>query len=160
MRANVRDRFNFRIVPVTGDGNCLFRTLSHILFGDESEHHNILGSLIDTFEQSPYVAALCGLQGYNAVSIQQHLNDMRRNHSWGTVNELIMLGILARINVNYVNAADKDPSKWVITDVYDENTLGIPNYPIFEGKLMIVLFHNINFSGSRANHYDPVYVYR
>ena len=71
-----------------------------------------------------------------------------------------MLGILARINVNYVNAADKDPSKWVITDVYDENTLGIPNYPIFEGKLMIVLFHNINFSGSRANHYDPVYVYR
>ena len=51
MRANVRDRFNFRIVPVTGDGNCLFRTLSHILFGDESEHHNIRGSLIDTFEQ-------------------------------------------------------------------------------------------------------------
>ena len=160
MRANVRDRFNFRIVPVTGDGNCLFRTLSHILFGDESEHHNIRGSLIDTFEQSPYVAALCGLQGYNAVSIQQHLNDMRRNYSWGTVNELIMLGILARINVNYVNAADKDPSKWVITDVYDENTLGIPNDPIFEGKSLIVLFHSINFSGSRANHYDPVYVYR
>ena len=40
MRADVRNRFNFRIVPVTGDGNCLFRTSSHILFGDESEHHN------------------------------------------------------------------------------------------------------------------------
>ena len=69
MRANVRSRFNFKIVPVTGDGNCLFRTLSHILFGYESEHHNIRGSLINTFEQNPYVAALCGLQGYNAVPI-------------------------------------------------------------------------------------------
>ena len=70
MRANVRNRFNFRIVPVTGDVNCLFRTLSHILFGDESEHHNNRGSLIDTFEQGLHVTALCGLQGYNAVSIQ------------------------------------------------------------------------------------------
>ena len=46
MRTNVRDRFNFRIVPITGDGNCFFRTLSHIIFGDESEHHNIRGSLM------------------------------------------------------------------------------------------------------------------
>ena len=52
MRTNVRDRFNFRIVLLTGDGNCFFRTLSHIIFGDETEYHNIRGSLIDTFEQS------------------------------------------------------------------------------------------------------------
>ena len=51
---------------------------------------------------------------------------MKRNYSWGTVNELIMLGILACINVSYINATDIDPSKWVITDVYDANTLGIP----------------------------------
>ena len=72
-------------------------------------NHNIRGSLIDTFKQSPYVAALCGLQGYNAVYIQQQHNDMRRNYSRGTVNEPIILGILARFNVYYVNAADKDP---------------------------------------------------
>ena len=48
MRTNVRYQFHFRIVPVTGDGNCFFRTLSHIIFVDESEHHNIRGSLIDT----------------------------------------------------------------------------------------------------------------
>ena len=62
MRANVRNRFNYRIVPVTGDGNYLFRTLSHLIFGDESEH-SIRGSLIDSFQQSPYDAALCGLRG-------------------------------------------------------------------------------------------------
>ena len=157
MRTNVRDRFNFRIAPITGDGNCFFRTLSHIIFGDESEHHNIRGSLIETFEQSPYVAALCGIQGYNAVTIQQHFNNMRRNYSWGTVNELVMLGILAGINVSYINAADKDPSKWVITDVYTENTIGIPSNQIFCGKSLIVLFHSINFSGPSANHYDALY---
>ena len=96
-------------------------------------------------------------QGYNAVSIQQHLNGMRRNYSWGTVNELIMFGILARINVSYINAADQDPSKWVTTDVYNASTLGIPNDPIFGGKSLIVLFHSINFSGPTANHYDAIY---
>ena len=30
---------------------------------------------------------------------------------WGTVNKLIMLGILARINVSFINAADIVPSK-------------------------------------------------
>ena len=63
IRVNVRDWFNFRIVPVTSDGNCFFRILSNLIFGDESEHHNIRGSLIDTFEQSSYVPAHCGLQG-------------------------------------------------------------------------------------------------
>ena len=93
-----------------------FRTLSHIIFGNESEHHNVRGSLIDTFKQSPYVAALCSIQGYNEISIQQHFTCMKFNYSWATVNELVMLGIIARINVSYINVADKDPSIWVITD--------------------------------------------
>ena len=157
LRDNIQDRFNFRIVPVLADGNCFFRTLSHIIFGDESEHHNVRISLLNTFEQSNYVAALCGLQGYNEVTIQEHLNAMRLNYTWGSVNELIILGILARINVSYINATNQDPSKWVITDVYSGHTLGIPNDPIFEGKYLVVLFHSIGFSGPSANHYDAVY---
>ena len=73
MHANVRDRFNFRIIPIIGDGNCFCRTLSHFIFGNESEHHNIRVSLIETFEQSPYVGALCGLQGYSALTISNTL---------------------------------------------------------------------------------------
>ena len=69
------------LIPVIGDGNCIFRTSSHIIFGDGSKHHNVCGSLIQTFEQSPYVGALCGLQGYNTVTIQQHINKMKRNYS-------------------------------------------------------------------------------
>ena len=126
MHANVRDRSNFLILPLTGDGNCFSRTLSHFIFGNKCEDHNIRVSLIETIEESPYVGALCCLQVYNALTIQQHFNNIRRNYSWGTVNELVMLSILARINVSYINAADTDPSKWVIADVYNANTLSIP----------------------------------
>ena len=81
----------------------------------------------------------------------------RTDVTWGTVNEPIMFRILAHINVSYVNAADQDPSKWVIIDVNNENTLGISNDPIFEGKSSIVLSHSINISGPSANHYDAKY---
>ena len=157
MRTLLKSRFNMKLVPVIGDGNCLFRALSHFIFGDESEHNNVRISLINTFEQSPYVSALCALQGYNALTIQQHFSDMKRNYTWGTLNELIMFGILARIHVSYVNAGDPNPSKWAITEIYDENTFSIPNDPIYEGKSLTVLFHSINFSGPSCNHYDAIY---
>ena len=55
---NIQDRFNFRITPVLANANCFFRTLSHIIFGVESEHHNVCISKLNTFEQSNYVPAL------------------------------------------------------------------------------------------------------
>ena len=79
------------------------------------------------------------------------------NYTWGTVNELIMFGILARINVSYVNAITSSPSQWAITDVYSNNTFNIANDPIFEGRTLSVLFHSINCSGQNANHYDAIY---
>ena len=30
----------------------------------------------------------------------------------GTLNEIVLLGMLARNNASYKNAADKEPSKW------------------------------------------------
>ena len=47
--------------------------------------------------------------------------------------------------------------KWVITDVYTENTIGIPSDLIYGGRHLIVLFHCINFSESCCNHYDALY---
>ena len=68
-----------------------------------------------------------------------------------------MLGILARINVSYINACDTDPSRWVITDVYNEATFSLPNDPIYQGTSLLVLFLSINHYGSCSNHYDAVY---
>ena len=46
IRNYLKSRFNLMLIPVIGDGNCIFRTLYHIIFGDESEHHNVRDSLI------------------------------------------------------------------------------------------------------------------
>ena len=81
-RTNIQDRFNFKLVHVLADGKCFFRTLSHIIFGDESEHNNVRVSLINTFEQCGYVPTLCCIQGYNQISIQEHFNEMKCNYKW------------------------------------------------------------------------------
>ena len=41
IETNIRDRFNLKLVRVLADGNCFFRSLSHIIFGDESKHYNV-----------------------------------------------------------------------------------------------------------------------
>ena len=88
------------MISVIADGNCFFRVLSHIIFGNESEHNKVRVSLINTFVQSLFVTALCGIPGHNGITIQQHFTEMKRNSRWGTVNELIMLDIIS-INVSY-----------------------------------------------------------
>ena len=47
MHVSVRDRFNFRIVPVTGDENCLIEHRLTLISVNESEHHSIRVSLIE-----------------------------------------------------------------------------------------------------------------
>ena len=66
------------------------------------------------------------------------------------MNELVILGILAGINVSYINVADTDLAKWVITNVYNVNTLGIPSDPIYEGRHLIVFFHSINMVSAQV----------
>ena len=64
-----------------------------------------------------------------------------------------MLGILARVNVSYLNADDLDPTRGLITEVYHRNTLDIDNDPIFEGRTLLLLNHSIDYSGSCGYHY-------
>ena len=154
---SLRVHFNLKAVPVIPDGNCFFRSLSHIIFGDECEHYNIRTNLIHAFQNSPYIGAFCGIQGYNEVTIHQHLTDMLPNNTWGTINELVMFGILAGINVSYVCATDTDPTKWALINVYNSNSLHLPMNPLFQDKCLVLLFHSLNFSGPAAHHYDAIY---
>ncbi len=68
-----------------------------------------------------------------------------------------MLGILAGVNVSYVNATDSNPTKWVFIDVYKESSLHLPMNNIFQNKHLVLLFHSLNFSGAEGHHYDPLY---
>ena len=41
------------LCPVYGDDNCLYRTLSHIIFGSESSYRILKHSLISRFKSTP-----------------------------------------------------------------------------------------------------------
>ena len=73
MHKNINDRFNF---------NGFFWVLSHIIYGNESEHNKVRVSLINTFEQGLNVPAICNIQGNDEITNQQHLTEMKRNSRW------------------------------------------------------------------------------
>lgn len=31
----------YQLIPIPGDGNCLFRSVSHLIFGTQEQHRNI-----------------------------------------------------------------------------------------------------------------------
>ena len=49
------DKFgiDFHLCPVYGDGKCLYRALSHIIFGNERSHYVLKQCLICEFEANP-----------------------------------------------------------------------------------------------------------
>ena len=66
---------------------------------------------------------------------------MLPNNTWGSINELIMFGILARVNVSYLNATDPDPNKWMFIDVYKESSpLQLPMTMFFRENLSCCYF--------------------
>lgn len=50
-----------RVVPVEGDGNCLFRSVSHQVYGDDRHHRLVRASCMDYME----VRARCKCFTYN-----------------------------------------------------------------------------------------------
>ena len=55
LKARLRNKFGPQIYlcPVYGDGNCLYRTLSHVIFGSESSYRILEHSLISKFKSTP-----------------------------------------------------------------------------------------------------------
>ena len=71
---------------VLGDGNCLFRAVSHQLYGSEDQHLQIRHSLCNFIEQNqskyePYWIDL-------TTSFSSHLKDIKNAGCWGTGLEI------------------------------------------------------------------------
>ena len=71
---------------VLGDGNCLFRAVSHQLYGSEDQHLQIRHSLCNFIEQNqskyePYWIEL-------TTSFSSHLKDIKKAGCWGTGLEI------------------------------------------------------------------------
>ena len=79
------------LVPVIPDGNCLYRALSHIIFGTQSKYATLKQHLISTFlasqEHFPNVMEKSGL--FSEQELHEHILRISAHDTWGTDVELI-----------------------------------------------------------------------
>ena len=71
------------LVRVAGDGNCLFRSVSHQVYGDDSHHAVVRSACLDYME-----AERTYFEPYVSVGWEQYVAEKRELGSWGDEPEL------------------------------------------------------------------------
>ena len=87
---------NLKLFLIEEDGNCLFRAMSHQLYGSQDCHAIIRKRCCDYIELetdyfNEYVANVAG-----TLTLSNYVNNMRRNRTWGGNLELIAFSELYR----------------------------------------------------------------
>lgn len=73
-----------RVVPIEGDGNCLFRAISHQLYGDESFHGSVRKEAVAHLRaHGDFYSEFCAGEGLEA-----RVRRMSRDGEWGDHLEL------------------------------------------------------------------------
>ena len=135
---------------IIGDGNCLFRSFSYILFGTQDRHLELRAILTEfTSLNAAYFVHTC-----NPESVQeQHVKKMKKPCVWGTHVEIMALA--ATLNVPVFVAIKKNPYEYYwakyAAKQKDEETWEYPaNFEVLSTQLdHIEILHE-------NDHYDVV----
>jgi hypothetical protein len=106
---DVQLRTPTRTRRIPGDGNCLFRALSYLVTGSESQHSEIRHLIVQHLLTEENCIQL--LANYISVdnTIGQYLErtHMERDGVWGTTVELVTFSHMAGVNVASYNTEDE-----------------------------------------------------
>ena len=86
---------------ISGDGNCLFRTFSHIICGSEEQHMAVRLAILNHMA-SECVAPLLlrgHLHGYASIAEYTTAKNMDKDDSWGTDVEMLALAHMLHTTV-------------------------------------------------------------
>ena len=97
---------NRKIVPILGDGNCLFRALSHQLFNTE-EHHGFIRLLMQRFENLNSEIFSPFLMSINKPTIKDHIRHIGIPSTWGTHIEVLAVATYFKMPV-YIACATRN----------------------------------------------------
>lgn len=100
------------IREVTGDGNCLFRSVSDGLYGNEGRHFELRARCVAFMEANPDSFAPFMLEEEGWTSFDEYLASMSRDAEWGGNLELMALSSSLHINVT-IHQAGQRP--WMMT---------------------------------------------
>ncbi|KAG2529429.1 hypothetical protein BBO99_00007006 [Phytophthora kernoviae] len=85
-RDSLQSTLGLRIFDIEGDGNCLFRSVSHQVYGDDRHHALVRAACMDYMESEkeyfePYVVG-------DMAAFMRYINHKRRDGVWGDDPEL------------------------------------------------------------------------
>ena len=111
---------SFTLYSVIGDGNCVYRSLSHIIFGTETLYDQLKQNMFSKFRDCPeHILNVMNMSGIACEQdFEEHLDQVTLENEWGTHVELTILGALAKIDVLVINATHVDTNQWRIDDTY------------------------------------------
>ena len=98
---------------ISGDGNCLFRSLCYIITGSQAQHFELRSAIVAHMLSIPNL--LCGLGSdghrnyfygnYDSVEIYLATTNMANNGTWGTDTEMCVLAHLLNAVVYNFNSS-------------------------------------------------------
>ena len=80
---------------IIGDGNCLFRALSFLVFRNQDSHQRIRHLLVDFERLNPLIFA----QYCHPLTLEEHTARMTRQHVWGTQTDIMAAAAYFRVPV-------------------------------------------------------------
>ena len=86
--------FNRGIIPVLGDGNCLFRALSRLLFDSEDWHAFVRQQLVEFESLNSSL-----MQSYCDGNVSNHIAKVKYLTIWGTHVELVAAASLLKMTI-------------------------------------------------------------
>ena len=101
-----------KIYPIKGDGNCLFRSLSHQLLNTENEHLFMRTTLVRFINLNHCVFTNYLSPPATATTITEHVQKMLCLQTWGTHIEVIAAATFFNKPVYFTKARSNGEYQW------------------------------------------------
>lgn len=130
-----------QIDSIKGDGNCFFRALSKIIYGNQSYYDDIRQAVVDVEEKYPKK-----FEAFADGPIDRHIQDMRLDKTWATQTEIYAAATLLNRDF-YILSPDQtgENYRWLLFQPqaqYNKNFTGC--------KCYVTICH------THGNHYDRI----
>ena len=141
------------VIPIEGDGACLFRSLSHLITGSQEQHHELRQMVCDHSLNEEVSAWLDPLGFYRAqdTNVASHIQgmNMRAPTAWATSTEIFSASDLLKTQIL---TADAGNHTWFVFGPR-HRTFGE-----FSANEMSIYINYVPFSGTKGtcNHYEVV----
>jgi len=99
-----------QIDAITGDGNCFFRALSKIIYGNQSFFNEVRQAVVDVISRHPKK-----FEVYADGPISDHILDMRQDKTWATQTEIYAAATLLNRDI-YILSPDQtgETYRWLV----------------------------------------------